>query len=303
MATCCSMNGTQADYQLLAIFVAVAEETSFSKAAPKLGLGKGTVSRAIARLEELLGTELLHRNTHTVALSTAGAALYERTAHHLAALNEAVCRLPELQEKPSGQLRLTAPNDLGVVILPSILAQFSLRYPDIRFDIQLTNRVVDLVAEGFDLALRPAPAKLKDSSLTACRLGSNSSNFHAYAAPAYLARRGRPKQLGDDGHDFVLHPASLRFLQLRREQKWRYLCDDFFLVRDLLRDGAGVGYLPAFIAEPYLRDGLLELVPLADRPRVSAALFLLYPSSGQVPRKVRAFRDFLVERFKRQPLA
>jgi DNA-binding transcriptional LysR family regulator len=283
------MNGTQADYQLLAIFAAVAEETSFSKAARKLGLGKGTVSRAIARLEELLGTELLHRNTHTVALSTAGAALYERTAHHLVALNEAVCKLPELQEKPSGQLRLTAPNDLGVVILPSILAQFSLRYPDIRFDIQLTNRVVDLVAEGFDLALRPAPAKLKDSSLT--------------AAPAYLARRGRPKQLGDDGHDFVMHPAALRFFKLRREQRWRYLCDDFFLVRDLLRDGAGVGYLPSFIAEPYLRDGLLELVPLADRPRVSAALFLVYPSSGQVPRKVRAFRDFLVERFKRQPLA
>src|SRR5262245_32484260 len=104
MGTWCSMNETPLDYRLLTIFATVAELYSFSKAARKLGIGKGTVSRAIARLEELMGAELIHRTTHDVALSTAGAALYERTAHHLAALDVAVHDLPERATEPSGQL-------------------------------------------------------------------------------------------------------------------------------------------------------------------------------------------------------
>src|SRR5690348_13053202 len=109
---------TPFDYQLLAIFRAVAVQTSFSKAAKRLGVAKGTVSRAIARLEDIVGAELLHRSTHSVALSTAGTALYERTAHHVAALDQAVKGLPERAEEPSGDLRVTAPTDFGAILLP-----------------------------------------------------------------------------------------------------------------------------------------------------------------------------------------
>lgn len=294
------MNGTQADYQLLAVFVAVAEESSFSGAARKLGIGKGSVSRAIARLEAQLGAELLHRNTHAVALSTAGAALYERTAHHLAALDEAVLRLPERAEQPSGEIRLTAPHDFGIIVLPELLSQFSLRHPAIRFDLRLTNRTVDLVAEGFDLAIRAGTTKLKDSSLTVRRLGSTGSGF--YASPAYVARRGKPRTLSETRHDWILHPALRSHWKLRRAQTSRWLCDDFSMVRELVREGAGVGFLPSFVAEPYVRAGYIEALAIDDLPRVSATFALLYPSSGQVPRKITAFRDFLLERLKKSPL-
>jgi DNA-binding transcriptional LysR family regulator len=294
------MARTPVDYQLLAVFAAVAEEASFSKAARRLGIGKGTVSRAIASLEELLGTQLLHRTTHAVALSTAGTALYERTAHHLTALDQAVLKLPERAEQPSGLLRLTAPLDFGHIVLPEVLSHFSRRYPDVRFDVRLTNAHVDIVAEGFDVAIRVAIGKLKDSSLTARRLGSAGAGF--YAAPSYVARRGKPKQIGEENHAFILSPAVVARWKLPREANLRFVCDDFFLVRELVRDGAGVGLLPYFVADPYVRDGLLEPVPVSD-VFSGNSFFLLYPSSGPVPRKVAAFRDFLLERFKKAPLA
>jgi DNA-binding transcriptional LysR family regulator len=288
---------TPVDYQLLAVFTTVAELSSFSRAAQKLGIGKGTVSRAIARLERVVGAELLHRTTHRVALSTAGIALYERTAPHLAALNQAVLKLPERAEEPSGALRITAPSDFGAIVLPAMLAEFARRYPKVSFDVRLSNTRVDLVAEGFDLAIRAGPARMKDSTLTVRRLGAAAADF--YAAPSYLARRGRPKHTGDPAHDWILHPFTFSLWKLPRTV--RFLCDDFFTIRDLVREGAGIGALPSFVAEPYLRDGSLELVPSGSR--TSAGQFvLLYPSSGQVPRKVAAFRDYLVERLKKNPL-
>ena len=299
MPTLCSMAETPFDYHLLAIFIAVAEQNSFSKAARKLGIGKGTVSRAIARLEDVVGAELLHRTTHSVALSTAGTALYERTAHHLAALNQAVLKLPERAEEPSGDLRLTAPNDFGAIVLPGILSQFSRRYPQIRFDVRLTNARVDLVAEGFDLAIRAGAASMKDSSLTVRRLGAGRVDL--YAAPSYIARRGKPKLLGDPKHDWVIHPNMISLWKVP-EQSVRFRCDDFFLTRELVRDGAGVGILPSIVADTYVRDGSLESVPVGNRPPFGGFLVLLYPSSGQVPRKVTAFRDFLIEHLRKAPL-
>ena len=293
------MTETPFDYQLLSIFTAVAEQSSFSKAARKLGIGKGTVSRAIARLEDVVGAELLHRTTHSVALSTAGTALFERTAHHLAALDRAVIKLPERGEEPSGELRLTAPIDFGVIVLPEVLSQFARRYPEIRFDIRLTNARVDLVAEGFDLAIRAAPGKMKDSSLTVRRLGVISGYF--YAAPSYIARRGKPKVLGDPKHDWIIHPNMISFWKMPA-QSVRFRCDDFLLTCNLVRDGAGVGALPRFVANASVRDGSVESVLVGSRPSFLGHFALLYPSSGHVPRKVTAFRDFLVEHLKKGPL-
>jgi DNA-binding transcriptional LysR family regulator len=295
------MNETQPDYAGLAIFAAVVEEASFSKAAQKLGIGKGTVSRAIARLERLLGAELVHRTTHSVALSTAGTALYERTAPHLSALDRAVLDLPERAREPSGVLRLTAPHDFGVVILPELLAQFARRYPDVRVDVRVTNVQLNLVAEGIDLAIRASANARKDSSLTSRRLGSTAGGF--YAAPSYVARRGKPKRLGEPKHDWILIPRLTAPWKLPERASLRFACDDFLLARDLVREGAGIGYLPGFLAAPYVSDGLVESVPLVDAPRETGSFFLVYPSSGQVPRKVTAFRDFLLERLKKTPLA
>ncbi len=280
------------DLQLLVVFSAVAEQSSFSKAAAKLGVAKGTVSRSIAQLEQLLGVELLHRTTHHVSLSTAGAALYERTNGHLTALRSAVVELPEREEAPSGLLRMAAAPDFGAIVLPSVISAFSRRFPSVRFDVRLSGQQVDLVKDGYDLAIRPVTGPLKDSTLTARRIGKGSAAF--YAAPSYVARRGRPKQLGDERHTWVMHRAASRLFKTDPASV-QFLVDDFLLARDLIRDGVGVGVLPNFVAHAYLREGLLEEVPVSGAAVMGGELMMLYPSSGQTSKKVTAFRDFLVE--------
>jgi len=289
------------DLGLLSIFVAVAETASFSAAAQRLGVSKGTVSRGLARLEAQLGVELLHRTTRRVALSTAGNALYQRTAGHLATLRQAVGSLPEGNDEPAGELRVAAPADFGVTVLPQVVARFVERYPDVHVDLTLTHRSIDLVAEGFDVAVRVALHRLEDSSLTMRRLSRVEG--HLYAAPSYLARRGMPRSVGDAGHDWVLfRPVTPRQLGLPDNLRARVLCDDVFFARAALRAGAGVGVLPSYLAEPLLASGELERVLPTFRVR-GEGYVLLYPSSGQVPRKVLAFRDLLVEAVRARPLA
>jgi DNA-binding transcriptional LysR family regulator len=295
------MNGTRPDYRLLAVFSAVAEQANFTRAARKLGMGKATVSRAIAELERQLRTELVHRTTHSVALSTAGVALHERTAQHLAALDQAVLKLPERAAEPSGLLRMSTPPDFGLICLPELLVQFARRYPRIHFEVRVTAGLVDLVGEGFDLAIRAAGGRLEDSTLTARRLGAMGVGL--YASPGYVARRGKPKQLGDPSHDWVLHPGAKKLWRLAKETPIRLQCDDMLLARALISAGGGVGLLPQFAAGSHVREGLLEDLTPAEGLPVSGALFLVYPSSGEVPRKVTAFRDFLIETLKKSPLS
>jgi DNA-binding transcriptional LysR family regulator len=287
------------ELDLLRIFVTVADEASFSRAADKLGLTKGTVSRALARLEAELGAQLLHRTTRQVALSTAGAALYERTAPHLAALGSALADLPEREAQPSGELRLTAPPDVGTIVLPELLARFTLRYPKVHVDVRLSSQPVDLVGEGFDLAIRAA-GELADSSLAVRKLTPLAGAY--YAAPAYLARRGEPREAGDPGHEWVVLAALARRLPLPAGVRPRLLGDDFVFLREAVRAGVGIGMLPTFVGEPCVGSG--ELVRVLARTRLDfrRGLVLLYPSSGTVPRKVSAFRDFLVESLKARPL-
>lgn len=289
------MGRPSADYQLLSIFAEVAEHASFTRAAHRLGVGKGTVSRAVAELERQLGADLLHRTTHRVALSTAGLALYERVRAPLAALDEAVLALPERAVAPSGELRITAPPDFGSAVLPGILVPFGQRYPEVKLDVRLSYREVDLVAEGFDLAIRPVPGRLEDSALIARRVAD--IRVGCYAAPSYLSRRGNPTQLGDPCHDWILHPYVCARGRLPPDTPVRVASDDFLLLRALAVGGGGVALLPRFLARPLEREGRLQAVTI-DLAGAGGTLYLVYPSSGQVPRKVSAFCDFLVESVK-----
>lgn len=283
---------TPIDLQLLATFHAVADQLSFSKAAARLGVAKGTVSRSIATLEAALGAELLHRSTHAVTLSSAGLALQERTRSHLQALQAALTDLPERDELPAGLLRITAAPDVGAILLPPILAAFSRRHPGVRFEVRLSAATVDLIKEGYDLAIRVAGGPLKDSSLTLRRVCP--SHARLCAAPSYLARRGRPRSLDDARHTWILHPAVTR-LRDPNAAPCAIVSDDFSLIRALLREGLGVGILPGFVARADLAEGHLESIELEGPPIPTGELVLLYPSSGQTPRKVTAFRDFLIE--------
>jgi DNA-binding transcriptional LysR family regulator len=290
------------DLNLLGLFVAVAETGSFSEAARKLGLPKSSVSRGVASLEASVGAQLLHRTTRHVSLSTAGAALYERAAPLLASLKEAVGTLPEREEAPSGELRLTAPHDMGATFLPEVIARFTARYPSVRVDCRLTNRNVDLVAEGFDLALRASAAKLADSSLMVRRLGA--IDVQLFASPTYLARRGTPRAPEDLAqHDFVAFRGLKYLSELGLvEKNARVLADDMLFLREAVKAGAGIAVLPTFLAQADVTSGqLVRVLPRYTQP--STALMMLYPRTQHVPRKVSAFRDFLLEFLKGRPLS
>jgi DNA-binding transcriptional LysR family regulator len=287
------------DLNRLAVFEAVARTASFTAAARELGLPKSSVSRAIAALEEELGVQLVVRTTRKVSLNAAGTALYDRLAPLLRQVGAALGEIPEREEQPSGLLRVTAPVDLGVLFLAEAVARYATRYPSVSVELHLTGRVVDLVAERFDVALRVG-RKLEDSTLVARKVAPIA--FRLYASPVYLARRGTPRseaELAD--HDWVVFkggPQKLRPVGPKElgaaGGRERIACDDLLFVRDALRAGAGVGLLPTFLAEPDVLAGTLARV-LPRREVAAGHLFVVTPASKHVPPKVSAFRDLVVE--------
>lgn len=283
-----------ATIDLLPFFFAVAQAGSFTAAARAMGQTKSRVSRAVAELERELDTELFYRTTRAVALTTAGVALFERASPPFEALREALGDLPAERETPSGELRLTAPVDLHEV-LSDVVARYVLRWPEVRVDLDLTNRVVDLVRERFDLAVRATSGRLADTSLVARRVAQFEGLL--YASPAYLARRGAPRDVDDGAHDWVVFQPSPKTPSISRVVVPRIRVNDFVTVRHLLRGGAGVGWLPRFFADPLVDAG--ELVHVVPSWRANAgAFYCVYPSRKHVPVKVTAFRDLLLEHMR-----
>lgn len=295
------------DLNLLTLFEAVARTSSFSAAAKELGIPKSSASRGVARLEGELGLQLLFRTTRRVSLSAAGTALYDRITPLLRSVKAAMGELPEREDAPSGTLRITAPVDLGVLFLAEVVTRYTARHPAVSVDVHLTGRVVDLVAEGFDVALRIA-ARLEDSSLVVRRAAPVV--FQLFASPLYLARRGTPR--GEDdlaAHDAVVFrggPQSLRVTAPRpmaAGRRARIACDDLLFARDAVRAGAGVGLLPTFLAEADVVAGrLVRVLPRFERP--AGHLHIVTPAAKHVPRKVTAFRDLVLELLRaRSPAA
>ena len=294
------------DLGLLPIFTAVAQSFSFSVAAEKLGLPKSSVSRGIASLEEEMGVRLFHRTTRRVSLSTAGAAFLDRISSPLASLQRSVSDLPEREEEPSGRLRVTAAVDFGSTVLAEIASRFVARYPRVNLELRLTNAQVDLVAEGFDMALRIATRPLKDSSLVARNAGVVT--LQLYASPSYLALWGTPRTPRDlDLYTWILFPTT-RTLRLAGPGKpvivtpqGRIRCDDMFFVRETLRHGAGIGILPSFLATEDVSAGhLVRVLPRWNVP--TGQLWVVYHGAKHLPRKVVAFRDFVLDSLKARPL-
>ncbi|MDC0723120.1 LysR family transcriptional regulator [Nannocystis bainbridge] len=298
---------TTVDLDRLARFVAVVDTASFSAAARRLGLPKSSVSRGVLGLEQAMGVQLLHRTTRRVAVTTAGAALYERTAPLIAALQRSLAELPEREEQPSGRLRITATVDFGAAVLADIVTRFVARYPNVEVDMRLANNLVDMVAEGIDVAFRIARRPLGDASFTARKLGTIAVQLHA--SPAYLARRGTPRSPRElAGHTWVAYRGGPR-LRLDGpgdpavlKPVGRIVCDDMSFARQALRAGAGLGILPDFYAEPDVAAGLLVRV-LPRWAIHSGGLWLVCAGGKHLPRKVTAFREFVIEAFRAAPLA
>jgi DNA-binding transcriptional LysR family regulator len=286
------------DLNLLTTFEAVARAGRFSAAARELGMPKSSVSRGVARLEAALGVQLLFRTTRQVSLTAAGTALYDRLTPLLGSVRSALV-MPEREEQPSGELRVTAPVDLGVLFLAEVVTRFTTRYPAVSVDLHLTGRVVDLVGEGFDVALRVA-SSLEDSTLVVRKAAAIT--VQVFASPLYLARQGTPRSEADlAGHDWVVFrsgPQKLRVAGPRGAPgvggRGRIVCDDLLFVRDAVRAGAGLGLLPAFVAEPDVAAGtLVRVVPRYER--IAGTLHIVTPAARHVARKVTAFRDLVLE--------
>lgn len=290
------------DLNLLSTFVVVAETSSFSGAAKKLGVMRSSVSRSIAALERELGVQVFSRTTRHVSLTSAGRVLYAKAAPHVTSLRSALSALPERDEVPSGSLCVTASVDIGALLLPAVLAPFSLRYPGVQLDMRLSNRNVDLVGEGFDAALRVMKPRRADSPLVARKL--TEIELNVFASPQYLARAGTPRSIEDAAKHVWVSFTERKFvgaLAPLAKVRPRWLGDDLAFVTNAVVAGVGLGLVPTFLArEPIAAGAIVRVLPRVSLP--AGALYLVYPPTRHVPRKVAALRDFLVEHFAAHPL-
>ena len=293
------------DYNRFAIFVRVVDEQGFTAAARSLGLPKSSISRSVSLLEEALGARLLQRSTRGVALTEAGAAFYERASRGLACMSEAAAVVADLQTVVRGSIRITAPVDVGVTMLARAVAQFTRRHPAVRFDVVLTGRVVDLVEEGFDLALRAGP--IRDGSIVARKVGQVENAL--VASPRYLKREGVPASIGD----LTKHRCVL-FRPTRERASWTLRgpsgdetvevqatigVDELSFVRRAVLGGVGIGLVPKFLCAREIQSGrLVRVLPSHLAP--GAVLHLVYPSARYLPHRVGVFRDFLLETLVQQ---
>lgn len=287
-------------------FVQVAERGGFTPAAEVLGLSRAMVSKHVQDLEEHLGARLFNRTTRRVSLTEAGRIYLERTTQLLAELAETEEAVGALHTTPRGLLRINAPMSFGALHLGGAVADFMEQHQEVTIELTLNDRVVDLVEEGYDLAVRIAT--LNDSSLIARRLAP--SRMVVCASPGYLARYGRPVVPGD----LTAHNC-LEYSYGPNRGEWRFETPDGTeIVRvsgriranngDALRAaalcGAGVVLMPSFICGGDLAEG--RLVPLlCDRRVPDAAIYAVYPPGRHLSAKVRSFIDFLVPRFGEHP--
>ena len=293
------------DLQDVTAFLAVVDTGSFTAAAERLGLAKSNVSRRVARLEEQLGARLLERTTRRQRLTEVGESYHAQVTGAVAQLADAARSVAQHMGEPQGRLRITAPSDWNEG-MGQIAAEFCAQYPKVQLEVELTQRTVDLVAEGFDVALRAG--KLEDSSLIARAVGI--SQAHLFASPEYLERHGEPQTLEELAeHDCILFRARHGQMELPLEGpdgsphpvtiRGRISAQDFGFMRVALMHGAGIAFLPDSLGLEPVRQGKLKMV-LPEYKSQTAPFHLVYPSSRFVAPSVRAFIDFCVAWFERQ---
>ena len=287
----------------MTVFAKVVEQGSFARAADRLSISTSACSRLVAELEAHLETRLLNRTTRRLSLTESGQGFYERCVQLLADLDDAERAATESAASPRGTLRLTTSINFGVRHVSPAIGEFLAKYPAVKFDVSLSDRIVDLVEEGYDLAIRIGSAG--GETVVARKLGE--ARMVACASPAYLKARGAPKT----PEDLARH-SCLTYEYMPTRQVWPFRGKDGreHAVRvagplhsnngDLLAAaavaGVGIAYEPEFILGPDLKAG--RLVPiLTSYTAPLGPIYAVYPSRRYLSAKVRAFVDFLALRF------
>jgi len=291
-------------FQQMRVFAAVVDTGSFVAAADALRLSKPSVSRHVGELEARLGVRLLHRTTRRLSLTDEGEVFHARCQELLAGIDEAEAEITSRAGEASGLIRLNAPVTFGNMHLAPLWGEFRSLHPKVTLDVTLGERVVDLVEEGYDLAVRIA--QLPASSLVSRKL--SVTRMVLCASPAYLRRAGRPEHPAD-----LARHAVLAYSHLSSGDDWsfdgpegRVTVRTTPCVRtnsgDTCRIGAlhhqGIILQPSFLVGEELRSGaLVEILP--KYRSIEIDIHAVYPSRKHVPPKVRLMIDFLVERFRR----
>ncbi len=284
-------------------FVRVAETGSFARAATRTGMSKSGLSRRVARLEEELGAKLLTRTAAGAVRTGAGEAYYLRAAAILADLESAREAVADAVTQLAGPIRLTAPLSFGTMHLAPALADFAAAHPRVELDATFDDRPVDLVGDGYDLAVRIG--NLGDSSLVARRIAPVRRVL--LGAPAYLDAHGAPAHPRDiAGHDVLAYANADRW-RFRVGDGWetvrgraRMRANNGDVLRAAAAAGLGLVILPSFIASPAIADGSLRVV-MPGFPLEEAGLFALMPPGRAATARVRALVDHLAACFGPEP--
>lgn len=295
-------------FEDLRTYVAIVQTRSVAAAARRLGLAKSAVSRRLQELESRLGAQLLNRTTRTLRPTEAGQEFYNRALALLAELEEAEAAATQSTVDPAGQLRISAPMSFGALHLAPILCHYMQANPRLEVELVLDDRKVDLIGEGFDLAIRIA--HLEDSNLAARRIAQ--IRRAACASPEYLQRHGTPKEPRDlSRHRGIAYVNSVdrnfwRFVNANTlEEQTADVVSPLRLNNgDAMREAAIAGYgvtcLPAFVIHNAVATG--RLVPLLspfEKPLIN--MYAVYPARRNAPAKVRTFVEFMLERFGDHP--
>ncbi|MEH6418713.1 LysR family transcriptional regulator [Pseudomonas sp. CGJS7] len=284
-------------------FVQSAEAGSFAVAAERLGVTRSAIGKRIARLEQQLGVRLFHRSTRRQSLTDDGQAYYERCVKALAELDAAEAALDSGRREPSGRLRISAPVLFGRHCVAPVMLELAQRHPKLEIDLSFNDRIVDLVEDGYDLAIRLG--RLPDSATLAAR-PLYDELLGICASPAYLAKHGKPHDVDDfEGHGAVVYgrngqsiPWLLRdaagsVREPRIHTRLRF--DDVQAIADAAIAGAGLAMLPCWLLSRYVRTGELQMVMHADRV-VGTRISAVWPHTHYMPLRTRAAIDLLVER-------
>ncbi|MFO1310921.1 MAG: LysR family transcriptional regulator [Burkholderiales bacterium] len=286
----------------LAAFVKVVQSGSFTRAADALGVQKANLSRTISGLERKLGARLLERTTRSLSLTEIGREVFERAVGIVGAVEDTERVAQRMIGEPRGTLRITCGVEFGMIAVSRWVTEYLDKHPQVAVDCDFTGRLVDIVHEGFDLAIRIGP--LSDSTLAARRLGE--IRYGLFASPAYLAHRGKPRSPESlEGHEL------LHFSNAGRRQAWvlrrgsgerrvdaagRLRINNSFAVRDAVARGLGIALLPKIVVDR--ADGPRSLVRvLPDWEPSPVPVHAVFPGTRYLTPKVRAFIDHAVEAF------
>ena len=287
----------------VAVFVGVIHAGSFTAAAQALGHSTSYVSKEITRLEKRLGSRLLNRTTRTISLTDAGRAYFERCSQIVIDAENAERSIGQLQDNPKGLLRVNAPVSFGSIYLLDHLSEFLKRFPEITLEVEFNDRMIDVVAEGYDVVIRAG--QIQDSNLVARKFTTSKSIV--VASPEYFKNNGRPETVSElENHaclaySLIPNPTLWEFMKdgNRTVVKVtpRLMCNNAAVEVAMAVNGIGIGRIPLFCCEQEIAEGTLEII-LDDYEQPEIGVYAVYPHRQYLTAKVRAFVEFLVEKFE-----